>query len=63
MKSIEQLRGKLLAGDPGDSNLDLIRQKILRNHGMDDTEYEIDIIGSSPKRLEAFLQGAWPRRC
>ena len=55
--SIEQLRGKLLAGDPGDSNLDLIRKKILRNHGMDDTEYDIDIIGSSPKRLEAFLQG------
>lgn len=54
--SIEQLRGKLLAGDPGDSNLDLIRKKILRNHGMDDTEYEIDIIGSSPKRLESFLQ-------
>ena len=57
VKSIEQLRGKLLAGDPGDSNLDLIRKKILRHHGMDDTEYEIDIIGSSPKRLEAFLQG------
>jgi ABC-type nitrate/sulfonate/bicarbonate transport system substrate-binding protein len=57
VKSIEQLRGKLMAGDPGDSNLDLIRKKILRNHGMDDTEYEIDIIGSSPKRLEAFLQG------
>src|SRR5215468_5473466 len=55
--SIDQLRGKLLAGDPGDSNLDLIRKKILRNHGIDDTEYKIDIIGSSPKRLEAFLQG------
>jgi ABC-type nitrate/sulfonate/bicarbonate transport system substrate-binding protein len=54
--SIEQLRGKRLAGDPGDSNLDLIRKKILRNHGIDDTEYDIDIIGSSPKRLEAFLQ-------
>jgi ABC-type nitrate/sulfonate/bicarbonate transport system substrate-binding protein len=57
VKSIEQLRGKRLAGDPGDSNLDLIRKKILRHHGIDDTEYEIDIIGSSPKRLEAFLQG------
>lgn len=56
VNSIEQLRGKLLAGDPGDSNLDLIRKKILRNHGLDDTEYDIDIIGSSPKRLEAFLQ-------
>jgi ABC-type nitrate/sulfonate/bicarbonate transport system substrate-binding protein len=57
VKSIEQLRGKLLAGDPGDSNLDLIRKKILRCHSIDETDYEIDIIGSSPKRLEAFLQG------
>jgi ABC-type nitrate/sulfonate/bicarbonate transport system substrate-binding protein len=55
--SIEQLRGELLAGDPGDSNLDLIRKKILRRHGMDDDQYEIEIIGSSPKRLEAFLNG------
>ena len=53
--SIENLRGKLLAGDPGDSNLDLIRKKILRTHGIDDTEYNIEIIGSSPVRLEAFL--------
>jgi ABC-type nitrate/sulfonate/bicarbonate transport system substrate-binding protein len=50
------LRGKLLAGDPGDSNLDLIRKKILRTCGIDDTEYDIEIIGSSPVRLEAFLQ-------
>src|SRR5215475_7243040 len=55
--SIDKLRGKLLAGDPGDSNLDLIRKKILRTHGIEDIEYQIDIIGSSPKRLEAFLQG------
>ena len=54
--SIDKLRGKLLAGDPGDSNLDLIRKKILRSHGMDDNEYDIEIIGSSPVRLEAFLQ-------
>ena len=53
--AVEKLRGKLLAGDPGDSNLDLIRKKILRAHGIDDTEYEIEIIGSSPVRLEAFL--------
>jgi ABC-type nitrate/sulfonate/bicarbonate transport system substrate-binding protein len=53
---VEQLRGKLLAGDPGDSNLDLIRKKILRTHGIDDTEYNVEIIGSSPVRLEAFLQ-------
>jgi ABC-type nitrate/sulfonate/bicarbonate transport system substrate-binding protein len=54
--SLDKLRGKLLAGDPGDSNLDLIRKKILRKHGIDDNEYEIEIIGSSPVRLEAFLQ-------
>jgi len=54
--SIEKLRGKLLAGDPGDSNLDLIRKKILRKYGIDDTQYDIEIIGSSPVRLEAFLQ-------
>jgi ABC-type nitrate/sulfonate/bicarbonate transport system substrate-binding protein len=55
VSSIAQLRGKLLAGDPGDSNLDLIRKKILRRHGIDDHEYQIEIIGSSPVRLEAFL--------
>jgi ABC-type nitrate/sulfonate/bicarbonate transport system substrate-binding protein len=54
--AIEKLRGKLLAGDPGDSNLDLIRKKILRTHGMDDDQYRIEIIGSSPVRLEAFLE-------
>lgn len=55
--SIEQLRGKLLAGDPGDSNLDLIRKKILHSHGIKEEEYRVEIIGSSPKRLEAFLEG------
>jgi ABC-type nitrate/sulfonate/bicarbonate transport system substrate-binding protein len=55
--SIDQLRGKLLAGDPGDSNLDLIRKKILHSHAINDNQYDIEIIGSSPKRLEAFLQG------
>jgi len=55
--SIDQLRGKLLAGDPGDSNLDLIRKKILHSHSINEKEYDIEIIGSSPRRLEAFLQG------
>jgi ABC-type nitrate/sulfonate/bicarbonate transport system substrate-binding protein len=55
--SLEQLRGQLLAGDPGDSNLDLIRMKILRSHGIRESDYRIEIIGSSPKRLQAFLQG------
>src|SRR4249920_2622190 len=54
--SVDKLRGQLLAGDPGDSNLDLIRKKILRKHGIDDTEYKIEIIGSSPKRFEAFME-------
>lgn len=57
VNSMEELRAKLLAGDPGDSNLDLIRKKILRSRGIDDTEYDIEIIGSSPVRLQAFLQG------
>jgi ABC-type nitrate/sulfonate/bicarbonate transport system substrate-binding protein len=55
--SLGQLSGKLLAGDPGDSNLDLIRAKILRAHDIREGDYRIEIIGSSPKRLEAFLQG------
>jgi len=55
--SIGELRGKLLAGDPGDSNLDLIRKKILHEHGMEDGEYAVEIIGSSPKRFEAFKAG------
>ena len=55
--SIEQLRGKLLAGDPGDSNLDLIRKKILHSHSINENDYDVEIIGSSPTRLQAFLQG------
>jgi ABC-type nitrate/sulfonate/bicarbonate transport system substrate-binding protein len=56
VRRIDQLRGRLLAGDPGDSNLDLIRKKILQSHGIQEGEYEVEIIGSSPKRLQAFLQ-------
>src|SRR3954466_13858336 len=55
--SLADLRGQLLAGDPGDSNLDLIRKKIMRCHGVEDDDYRIDIIGSSPKRLAALLAG------
>ena len=57
IRSLDELRGQLLAGDPGDSNLDLIRMKILRSHGIRESDYRIEIIGSSPKRLEAFLDG------
>jgi ABC-type nitrate/sulfonate/bicarbonate transport system substrate-binding protein len=55
--SIESLRGTVLAGDPGDSNLDLIRRKIMRDHGIMEDEYEVEIIGNTPIRLEAFLSG------
>ncbi|MGH7832426.1 MAG: ABC transporter substrate-binding protein [Candidatus Binatia bacterium] len=55
--SIESLRGKLFAGDPGDSNLDLIRKKILHEHGFHEGDYSVEIIGSSPVRLKAFKEG------
>lgn len=55
--SIESLRGTVLAGDPGDSNLDLIRRKIMRDHGIMEDEYEVEIIGNTPLRLQAFLAG------
>jgi len=57
ISSLDALRGQLLAGDPGDSNLDLIRMKILRSRGIGESDYRIEIIGSSPKRLEVFLDG------
>jgi NitT/TauT family transport system substrate-binding protein len=55
--SISALSGTTLAGDPGDSNLDLIRRKIMRSHGFGEEAYEVDIIGTSPKRLEPLLDG------
>jgi ABC-type nitrate/sulfonate/bicarbonate transport system substrate-binding protein len=57
IKSPSELRGKRLAGDPGDSNYDLHRRKILRDHGVDESEYEVEIIGTSPFRLDALRQG------
>lgn len=57
IKSVDDLRGQLLAGDPGDSNLDLIRKKILHQHGIEDKEYAVEIIGASPQRLAAFKEG------
>ena len=57
IKSPKDLRGKLLAGDPGDSNYDLHRRKILRDYGVSETEYEVKIIGTSPFRLEALRKG------
>ena len=55
--SVQDLRGRKLAGDPGDSNYDLHRRKILRDHGIREDEYEVEIIGTSPSRCEALLAG------
>ena len=55
--SVEDLRGKLLAADPVDSNLDLIRMKIMREHGVGEDEYDYEIIGNTPARAKAFLEG------
>lgn len=54
---IEDLKGRLLAGDPGDSNLDLIRMKIMRSHGLSEDDYRVEIIGNTPERAKAFLAG------
>lgn len=56
IKTIAQLRGTLLAADPVDSNFDLVRNKILRDFGIPESEYRIDIIGNTPHRLKAFLE-------
>ncbi|HEX9145693.1 MAG TPA: ABC transporter substrate-binding protein, partial [Candidatus Binatia bacterium] len=51
------LRGKRLAGDPGDSNYDLHRRKILRDNGVHESEYQVESIGTSPFRLDALRKG------
>jgi len=55
--SVEDLRGKLLAADPVDSNLDVIRMKIMRDHGVVEDEYDYEVIGSTPARAQALLEG------
>jgi ABC-type nitrate/sulfonate/bicarbonate transport system substrate-binding protein len=55
--TLQDLRGQLLAGDPGDSNYDLHRRKILRDHGIGEDEYRVEIIGASGARCEALLGG------
>ena len=57
IKSPADLTGKRIAGDPGDSNYDLHRRKILRAHGVNDAEYEVKVIGTSPFRLDAMRRG------
>ncbi|HZS01512.1 MAG TPA: ABC transporter substrate-binding protein [Chloroflexota bacterium] len=57
IRTLSDLRGRTLAGDPGDSNYDLHRRKILRDHGIREDEYQIEIVGSSPARCEALRAG------
>ena len=38
-KSLQELRGKLFAADPVDSNYDLVRNKIMRDNGIPESEY------------------------
>jgi ABC-type nitrate/sulfonate/bicarbonate transport system substrate-binding protein len=56
-KSLSDLRGKLFAADPVDSNYDLIRNKIMRDHGIAEAEYKIEILGNSSLRATAFEAG------
>jgi ABC-type nitrate/sulfonate/bicarbonate transport system substrate-binding protein len=57
IKSFADLRGKLFAADPVDSNYDLIRNKIMRDHGIAESEYRIEVLGSSSVRAAAFEAG------
>jgi ABC-type nitrate/sulfonate/bicarbonate transport system substrate-binding protein len=56
-KSLADLRGKLFAADPVDSNYDLIRNKIMRDNGIAEDQYRIDILGNSSVRAAAFEAG------
>src|SRR5262245_20824944 len=56
-KSLQELRGKLFAADPIDSNYDLVRNKIMRDNGVPESEYRYEVIGNSSIRLAAFLDG------
>jgi ABC-type nitrate/sulfonate/bicarbonate transport system substrate-binding protein len=57
IKSFADLRGKIFAADPVDSNFDLVRNKIMRDNGVMENEYGIEIIGNSHRRLEGLLDG------
>jgi len=56
-KSLRDLRGRLFAADPVDSNYDLVRNKIMRDNGIPESEYRYEVIGNSRIRLAAFLEG------
>ena len=57
IKTFADLRGKLFAADPVDSNYDLIRNKIMRDQGVTENEYKIEILGNSSVRAAAFEAG------
>ena len=57
IKSFADLRGRLFAADPVDSNYDLVRNKIMRDHGISESEYRIEILGNSGVRAAAFEAG------
>lgn len=55
--SFEDLRGKLFAADPVDSNFDAIRNKMMLANGLTEADYDYEVIGNTPHRLAAFLEG------
>ncbi len=55
--SVFDIRGKTMAGDPGDSNYDLHRRKIMRDHGIMEDEYGVEVVGATPERFEALMAG------
>jgi ABC-type nitrate/sulfonate/bicarbonate transport system substrate-binding protein len=57
IKSFNDLRGKLFAADPVDSNYDLIRNKILLQHGLRESDYRTVVLGPSRVRAAAFAAG------
>ena len=56
LTGLDELRGTTIASDNG-TNLDTIRAKILKDHGIGEDAYETLSIGNSKMRLEAFLAG------
>lgn len=56
-KALVELRGKLFAADPVDSNYDLVRNLIMLRNGVRESEYRIDILGNSAARAAAFEAG------
>ncbi|HLG70531.1 MAG TPA: ABC transporter substrate-binding protein [Chloroflexota bacterium] len=57
IESVYDIRGKTMAGDPGDSNYDLHRRKIMRDHGIMEDEYGVEVVGATPERFEALMAG------